>query len=171
MAKLTAKHNAEVLAKASELDLARMAAFIDAEGSISINAVKKNSSGVNSGYSISVAIGNVSIPLIAWLKRTFGGSVYRKVQMRPLIRATKPFYMWQVYGRSATQILNAVKRHMIIKAEQAEIAIAFVELPSLRIARGVMATPERIAERELLRNRLKEIHKRADAPVDPATLQ
>ena len=103
----------------SDIDWARLAAFIDGEGSIMISVLKANR---RPHHRLQVVVSNTNINLMTWLKRTFGGSVYssnwddgRK----------KRIFRWQLNERQAEIILKGVERYLLIKQEQALLALAF----------------------------------------------
>lgn len=61
---------------------------------------------------------------IVWLHERWAGTVYR-------IRHTKykhcQLYEWALYGRNAGAFLKDVRPYLVLKADQADVAFAFLE--------------------------------------------
>lgn len=104
--------------KVSEMDWARLAAFIDGEGCITISKTK--------GYRVQymkVFIANTDPRLMVWLRDNFGGTVNGKPRTNR--EKHKPCYVWTVSSQMAWIILLCCMPYFIIKREQAEVALAF----------------------------------------------
>ena len=118
-----------MIAAVSDIDKARLAAYIDGEGSIYIN--KQGALGGRKKtpqYSLSLMIGNTDVRLMTWLKSTFDGSVYHVKYEKCKHLGKKPIMRWQVNERMAEVILKACVPYMIMKKQQAEVGIAFMLL-------------------------------------------
>ncbi len=107
----------------TELEWAKLAAFIDGEGSIGIRC-RRN--GPTPNYLASVVVTNCDSRLIVWIKSTFKiGTV--SVQ-DPNSRSKDSYnrqrsYVWEAYSRCAEWILENCFPHFILKAAQAEICL------------------------------------------------
>ena len=112
-------------------DLARLAAFIDGEGCISIkvNANVRWANGKQ--FCLRFQLGNTDPRLIQWCRETFQvGSSYvqsRFSKSQQKFRR-KPLWYWEVTGKNLCALLKACYPYLIIKKEQAEIAFAFQKL-------------------------------------------
>ena len=104
-----------------ELDLVRLAAFIDGEGSIFIIKQKRKNR-FSATYRVGLNVTNTSIKLMDWLKSTFGGNDY--IHENPA-KKWKTVYEWRSNGIDAYRILSKVEKYLIIKPEQAKIALEF----------------------------------------------
>lgn len=104
--------------KVSEMDWARLAAFLDGEGCITIGKTKNS----RAQY-MKVFIANTDPRLMEWLRDTFGGTVNGK--KRENREKHKPCYVWTVCSQMAWIVLLCVMPYLIIKREQAEVALAF----------------------------------------------
>jgi hypothetical protein len=137
-----------------EIDWARLAAFIDGEGSIVIGKAKPIAKfkQKSTTYSLAVSITNTSEKLIAWLNHNFGGSVHSKPPDRNWGR--RPIWQWFVQEKQADIILQKCLPYFIIKREQAEIGIAFCTLKSRGTPRFVRVSEESLQQREELRNKI-----------------
>jgi len=141
------------LANISEVDWARLAAYIDGEGTIYINRSRPRDAHLNVMYMLSVLITNSSFPLLNWLQKTFGGSLYDKNFHGKNPLGHRPMKTWHVNEGQASTILQRCLPYFIVKKQQAEIGIAFRELKS-RGKRGVVVPPQDMAQREALRNKI-----------------
>jgi len=108
----------------SQLDWVRLAAYIDGEGCVSITASKsKSQNWANHQLQLVVGVTNTDPRLTEWCAKTFGG--YGRVEPRKNER-WKPCCRWNAASRKAEWILKNCLPYFIIKREQAEIALAFM---------------------------------------------
>jgi hypothetical protein len=117
------------LNKISEIDWARLAAYIDGEGTIRID-VQKASPG-NGGYSrhlLEVRVYNCDPRLIVWCKQTFGGGNVKPVRKANPKPTWKKELVWYVGGKEAEAILLGCFPYFIIKQKHAHVALAFRQL-------------------------------------------
>ena len=118
----------EFLQGVSEIDKARMAAFIDGEGSLFIGATKRLRGRMKSPqYRLQLIIANTNIVLMDWLKTTFDGSVYFVKYEKCTHLGKKQVMRWQVNERMAATLLEVLLPYFIVKKAQAQIALAFME--------------------------------------------
>ena len=116
------------LKSATVADWARLAAFIDGEGTIYINRRKPSGKRLSEGHTLSVLVTNSSVPLIDWLKSTFGGSVYVKDFHGKNTLGRRQLWTWHLNERQAEVILRGCLPYFIVKREQAVIGLAFRRL-------------------------------------------
>lgn len=120
----TKRNHQPDLSQVSQIDWARLAAYIDGEGCIRIAGVKGSTPYSRRVLYVEVSIANTDLRLTDWLKKTFGGSVY--VNNR---RLDKPNWAqssaWVVGSRWAAALLEGSLPYFVIKREQAEVALAF----------------------------------------------
>lgn len=114
----------------SEVDRARLAAYIDGEGNINICAkgMKGRRSRKTPSMLLRVEICNTDIRLTEWCKRVTGvGNVTMDHRTADHRRGgTRRFlYRWMACDRQAERIINECLPFFVIKREQAEIALAF----------------------------------------------
>lgn len=113
----------------SEIDKARMAAFIDGEGSIFIGATRRLRGRMKSPqYRLQLIISNTNLVLMNWLKSTFDGSIYFVKYEKCKHLGKKQVMRWQVNERMAATLLEMLLPYFIVKKPQAEIALAFMDL-------------------------------------------
>lgn len=107
----------------SDIDWARIAAYIDSEGCIRIhqNSPNRKTGEVYHGVLIVVAQREPELP--EWLTATFGGFLYRAKEVPGKTR----MYYWRTGATQSYEILKRCKPYMIVKGEQAEIAIEYRE--------------------------------------------
>lgn len=106
----------------SEVDWARLAAYIDGEGCISIKGVKGAQDWSRRVLYVDLTISNTDVRLVEWLLK-FGGSVHMGKQRNPEKWAVP--YSWNAASRHAALLLTQCLPYFIIKRDQAEIALAF----------------------------------------------
>lgn len=113
----------------SAIDLARMAAFIDGEGSIFIGAGKNLRGRQRTPqHRLQLVISNTNVVLVNWLKQTFDGSVYFVKYENCKHLGKKQIMRWQINERMAAVLLSHCLPYIIVKKPQAEVALAFMEL-------------------------------------------
>jgi hypothetical protein len=143
-----------------DLDTARLAAYIDGEGSIGL---KKSSQGKNrhDKYSLEIVVVNTDLRLLVWIQEIFGGSVRLHRVSTDKHKAT---YTWKASNEKAGEILSECLPFFVIKRDQAELGIAFRKTFSLknRTPKGLDSSVE--AERESLREKIFVIRRVNNGP-------
>jgi len=99
----------------NEIDLAYAAGVIDGEGCISLSKTAFS-------YSLQLSVHNTDKRLIDWLQFKFGGGVYDHV---PANGKRKKTYAWTITGSAVKPILVEVLRYLIVKKEEAKLALDF----------------------------------------------
>lgn len=135
----------------SQVDWARLAAFLDGEGHIrcctKIQTVKGNR--YQQDY-LEVRIVNTDPRLGVWLESRFGGTV---VSTRAQSLKWKATFSWCVGAAQAADVLRGALPYFVMKQEQAEIALAFAATMKRR---GVKGTPQSVRdERKNLQAKLR----------------
>ncbi len=144
----------------TELDWARLAAFIDGEGCILLNLHHKNYSHRSLMF-LRVIVSNTDPRLVKWCRDRFGGRIH--VKYYPKSPTHRPAYSWQAECTVASKILQGCLEYFVIKREEAEIALEYqntVRGPGSRL------TEEQIQKREKLRTELQN-RKRYASDLDP----
>jgi hypothetical protein len=135
--------------QASQIEWAQLAAFVDGEGCICIVMKDRRESRWDwRAFDLYVRIANTDPRLPQWCVQHFGGNVklayptgYRKTH--------RACFTWQVYGRACGEILRGILPYSIIKKQQIEIGLAYVETLGKTYHRHTM--PESVkAKREEL---------------------
>lgn len=112
-------------------DWARLAAFIDGEGCVTIG--RQGKVGVNGrSYALTIRIGNTDPRLMVWLKR-FGVGSFHDWE----VAGQRHFYAWYVSARQAADVLVGCLPYLVIKRDQAELGIAFQATKQWRGGKGV----------------------------------
>lgn len=108
-----------------------IAAFIDADGCIGISRTVLQTSAGNDyyGYDLKTSIGNTSLKIMRWLVRYFGGQ-FRPKSKNSSKLSNDPGFEWFVTGgyKKMELFLLGVLPYLIIKREQALIALSFIRL-------------------------------------------
>ena len=153
----------------SEIDWARLAAYIDGEGSIFIRqrpqSAKDKARGASRGHYLVLCVVNCDPRLITWCKETFGGGcAYQSKPDSPAVgakyqRPRRAQFQWIIGQQKAAHIIDKCMPYFILKREQAEVALAFQKTVShrgnTRWKGGV--SPELYEHREELRLELQRL--------------
>lgn len=120
----TKRNNQPDLSQVSQIDWARLAAYIDGEGCIRIAGVKGATPYSRRVLYVEITITNTDLRLTSWLKDKFGGCVYvnNKHTNKP---NWSPSSAWTVASKYAATLLENAMPYFVIKREQAEVALAF----------------------------------------------
>jgi hypothetical protein len=115
------------VAKATEMDWIRLAAFIDSEGTIFIGRTMNKSKRYKGQrglpqHILTVSVANTDMRLHKWLSDTFTGTVYI-VGIRGGVN--KQCHSWKVHEQRAATLLEKCMPYFIMKREQAEVALAY----------------------------------------------
>lgn len=114
-----------------KIEWARLAAFLDGEGHITIarqtSSWRKNRSPHPCQHVAHVSISNTDPRLPMWLRDTFGGSQVEQ-QKHAKNPNWKDIFHWRVTGKNASLILRGCYQYLILKRDQADIALAFNSL-------------------------------------------
>jgi hypothetical protein len=141
------------------VELAYVAGLIDGEGYIGIMKHAARPS-----YSVRVDIGmtDKAEQVLKAVHRQFGGLLHHHESKNSKWRAEMN---WQLNGADAAEFLRRVLPFLILKAEQAEVAIALQEMiDEGRAALGRHHwTPERIRQAEILKQRIHDLNSRGPA--------
>jgi hypothetical protein len=106
-----------------ETELAWLAGFVDGEGCVRI-ARDKNKAGRSTPYTyyLSVQISQKDPTVLRRIKETWGGTMWCKNPER-----NGGVWNYHIKARKAQALLEAILPHLVLKREQAEMALAFQE--------------------------------------------
>jgi hypothetical protein len=151
----------------SQIDLARLAAYVDGEGQISINAYHMtHRNGRRSQHTRAVIkVSNSDIRLIDWITNLVGvGTIHANMRTkRADERNWKPVYNWTCQNAKACQVIEAVLPYLILKRDQAEAVLAHQRLILTRTNRRFGIPPENLEQRMHLVSRVRTLNKRGIA--------
>ena len=108
----------------SEVDASYIAAFVDGEGSLSLNR-NHSGSGRTTSYVIRIRITNTFKPVIDWIADKIGFGSTREVKLHK--NANKQAYEWYINGRRAIALLKQLYPYLIVKKAQADVLFEFSE--------------------------------------------
>lgn len=104
----------------SSTDLAWAAGAVDGEGCISIRSQRVPNSKFEQ-YALYISVGNTDIRMPQRLAEMFGGNVINKTRQQE----RRPVYEWRIFSANAVKVLKMLRPYLVIKGEQADIAIEF----------------------------------------------
>jgi hypothetical protein len=108
----------EVSNKVSDVHAAYLAALIDGEGSIMLPQKR-------SGCSVRLTIANTFRPVLEWVVDVLGvGAIVTKHHKNP---KWKTGHTYQINSHAAHSVIQQIRPYLIIKAKQADLAIATYE--------------------------------------------
>lgn len=102
---------------------AYIAGILDGEGCIHISRKTDKTMRYGYCYRLSVSVTNTSLELLEWLRVTTDlGSVTDVKHPNP---RAKPYAIWSTWSLQSRQLLEACLPYMIVKKDQATLAIEF----------------------------------------------
>lgn len=135
-------------------ELAYAAGYFDGEGSISILAVTKYES-ERVYHRLQISVASTDEEPLRWLHARFGGWVGKAITPRG---GQRPAQRWTATDRVAENFLRQIRPWLIIKAERADLGLAFRVLSH---ERGYNRLPEGVAEgREEFRQQMLRLNRR-----------
>lgn len=134
-----------------ETDLAWAAGFIDGEGCISIPTRIRDRN--RRDYNLSLYVGQVDPRPLRILQAMFGGSV---VLRKTSDLARRPMFMWRITGNLAEAAIVAMLPYLVVKREQAEVAVEFREGVRSYVRVGRRVSDQETDRRAALLRRLSD---------------
>lgn len=134
------------------MEWAKLAAFIDGEGTIVIIKARLHYT------QLVVRVANTDPRLPLWCRDIFGGKAYAQSLNRKS-SSSRRCYVWTVQSQKAEDILRNCLPHFLLKREQAEVALAY--RATFRHRKGNTPeqdlTPGRMEVRKQFREQLKRL--------------
>src|SRR6266702_1789210 len=108
-----------------------LAALIDGEGTISLGcyAAETKAGTPYIRFDLQINVAGTSLVLMGWLSSIFGGNFYKLPPNKNVV-TKQACYQWKISGqkRQETFLLNVLP-YLVIKKEQAKIALEYIRLP------------------------------------------
>lgn len=137
--------------------LAYIAGLIDGEGCIQIHSSKGPRS-TRRSHSLQVSISNADPRLMMWLIEVIGGGVTPRKQRSLQHRIG---YDWKIFSGNAGRLLEAVRAYLVIKSEQADLALAFLALNSRHgTSSGKPLSAAIVTGRESIRGKILRLNRK-----------
>ena len=102
----------------NNVKLAYLAGIVDGEGTISLRCRKRHGS-----LDLRLQVAGTDNSLMEWLTENFGGSVHISRRISRFNPLHKPCSLWHVNGGQAYEVITQLKPLLIIKREQATLAL------------------------------------------------
>ena len=151
------------IAVVSDIDWARLAAYVDGEGTIMISKSAVKTGTKNPQYVLTLIVANTDPRLICWLQGNFGGyntyshSLGSRLAREHGCHARKACFSWRQHEERAAEIIRHIMPNLIMKREQAEVALAYRELRK-QGSKGRKLTSVDIDAREVLRQEMRSLN-------------
>jgi len=113
--------------QAEETVAAYAAGILDGEGSIGIGHNIRNPTKPVYWIVIDVSMSEKGLVVLQWLRKNFGGSISNQRQQTERWSLT---CSWRIFGDPALKLLRRVRPYLLLKSEQADIAIRLQEIRS-----------------------------------------
>lgn len=154
----------------TDMDWARMAAYIDGEGAISLSPRRTNT-GFSQTFCGKVIVTNTDIRLAEWCKATFGMKYFGHGRAWAGERSAKwkPCWFAQASSFKAAWILHNCLPWFLLKREQAEVVIEHQAstIPDMFVRAQGNRTPGHVLEyRAMLKSRLTELNRRGPVTAE-----
>ena len=116
------------------MDINYAAGFFDAEGCVSVIQNRTRGEKIARGipgkiylkYSLMVSVANTAKNVLDEFQSLWGGNVY---QQKKGTDDARQCYVWRLNGKKSKPFLDAVSPLLVVKHEQAKLALEFVDLP------------------------------------------
>jgi hypothetical protein len=146
------------IAIVSDMNWARLAMAVDCEGTIMIAKSHVKTGRKTPQYVLTLVVANTDPRLICWLNDNFGGHSYVRqfatagsvLSRQCGVINRKDVMSWRQFEERAAEIIRHIMPYMIIKREQAEIALAYREIRKSG-SKGRKVTADDLTVRESLR--------------------
>ena len=102
-----------------ETDNAYAAGIVDGEGCIQISTTTKRTW-------LAIGVANSDPRVCVWLSERYGGKVHQQKPRTQNGKPTRIMYTWYVGSAAAGNFLKTIYPYLVIKKEQADIALAFL---------------------------------------------
>ena len=153
--------------KVSSLTIQYIAGFFDGEGCVNIYQMKKGVKKDRIGYELSASVHNTNVKIIDILKNQFGGYVNKRVRNN---NRWKTAYDWKLSSSKAYEFLKQIEPHLILKKEQARIAIEFQNLKKSKEFRFRPSTPNEDEFYEICYQQMRLLNRKGKGDYYPQRL-
>jgi hypothetical protein len=113
----------------TQAQAAYLAGFVDGEGSILMH-------GRGTGVALRLSVANTNLAVLEWCRSMTGvGNIVSRVRVNARHKAV---HQWMVNSQAAQSVLEQIEPFLIIKTEQARLAIAFqskLKIPAEKAAK------------------------------------
>lgn len=149
--------------------LAYMAGIIDGEGCICMTKGYASQTASGYSYKIRLTVCNTSIVLLDWLVENFGGNYTAKKLAEGMELTHAQSYNWNLHCEQAGKLLNMVTPYLVIKKQQAQLALAYRKIQQLdfRGCPGRCVVPKQLREEIFLMSKL--LNRRGPESVETNT--
>jgi len=147
-----------------ETDLAYIAGFLDADGSMSISRYKNDTTVRGWAWRIRTNFTNTDKNVLEWIQSIIGGYIVEQSpgqlstynSKSPIIKRNKPVHNLNLSSNQSRKFLPYIRPYLKIKQDQADILIEALSLSG----RGWRMDDERLKKLIELETRMKKIRKR-----------
>jgi hypothetical protein len=143
----------------TQLDWARLAAFLDGEGSIRVARQIKNKATQMHWpiYTLLVAVDNTDLRLMSWLTSLFGGTIDDKCHKNRAATGRRQLYRWRATKDERRVVLENCMPYFILKRKQAELGLQML-LTTTGTRPGQRRPVERVIRQEAICSELNALN-------------
>lgn len=138
------------------------AGLVDGEGCITAKSTKSQT---GMGIRVLIGMSTKADMVLERMRDTYGGTL---ITQEPKNEAHARITTWTVNGSTAATFLRAIEPHLILKAEQASVALKIEQIRTSQQQIGSRGhyrwTPDAMERCEVLRRRLNELNERGREP-------
>jgi hypothetical protein len=114
----------------TDTELAYLAGFLDGDGCISITK-SLGARCISPSYALVLIVSQSDRPALKyWQVKTGIGHVNDVSKEEDAIVERKPRYAWRMSGYDARDLIAKVVNYLVIKKDQAQVALKFMQIPS-----------------------------------------
>lgn len=151
----------------NQAEIGYFAGMIDGEGCINIQKWS-NPSGTCS-YSTRFTIANTNLEVLLWIHERFGGAIYEQRRTGTYLNSKhKLCYIWITAGAKGNWLLERVTPYLVIKPQQAALAVQIGSLHLLAKDRHKQIDPRSQRKAEQLKAKIHELNRRGVPDVEEA---
>ena len=133
--------------------IAYLAGLFDGEGSINIFKQPNKKDRINPCYFLEISIGNTHKGVLQWVLENFGGRLTHNAEQHT--KRNQRTWRWRASSNEACAVLKILLPYLIVKKEQAQLAIEFQVHINIHPRKGnQVLSDEELAWREARRAKL-----------------
>ena len=139
----------------TDTQIAYVAGIFDGEGCIFIHEKNPRKRGKSTNFELEIYVVNTNMPMLQFVQRVCGGNISKnglRIHLRDG-RLGRQSWRWAAQSRKAADLLRQLLPYLIVKYDQAVLALQFAETKVNRQGRGRL----KVEDLELRRSLAEQI--------------